>query len=125
MSRLAIERRLLLFIAVVTLLTGAAQMALPERLLSILSAESTRTSAHFFATVGMFMVVIGGALLQALRTARPVPIVVFWTGWQKLGAAALVALGIGKGVLAPLAGWVAGFDLASGLLAFHYWKAIR
>jgi hypothetical protein len=125
MSLEKLLHRLLLIISVLTVLSGLTQLLSPSLVLRILSADLTPTTAHFFAIVGMFMVLFGGLLLHALLSRRHHPVAVFWAGLQKLGAAAAVALGVGKALFAPLALMVAGFDLFSGALIFLYWFLIR
>ena len=75
--------------------------------------------------VGMFMVLFGGLLLQALFASRPQPIPVFWCGMQKFGAAAAVSVGVFREVLSWLALGVAAFDLFSAVLILVYWFSIR
>ena len=116
---------LLLLIAAATALTGAAQAMTPSFFLHLLSAESTTTSQHFFAIVGMFMVLFGGATLHALLSLKHHPVVILWSGFQKLGAAAAVGLGVQRGVFSRLAIIVSVIDLLSGLLALWYWRRIK
>lgn len=116
MDALTIERRAVGAIAAITILTGAAQLALPAPLLRLLQVEPRTDAAHLFATVGMFMIVMGGAVLHAQAKRGALPVVLFWAALQKLGASLLVALGVRRGVFAELALVVAAFDFASGLL---------
>jgi hypothetical protein len=116
---------LLVLIAAMTALTGAIQMIAPAFILRLLSAETTATSKHFFAIVGMFMVLFGGATLNALLSFKHHPVVIFWSGLQKLGASAAVGLGVVNEVFSSIAIVVAVIDLLSGLLALWYWKRIR
>lgn len=116
---------LLVLIAAGTALTGAAQAMAPGFFLHLLSAEATTTSQHFFAIVGMFMVLFGGATLQALLSHKHHPVVILWSGLQKLGAAVAVGLGVERGVFSQLACIVAVVDLISGLLALWYWRRIK
>jgi hypothetical protein len=116
MATLQIERQATNLIAWITVLTGASQMVMPATLLPLLAVQSTPAAAQLFATVGMFMVLFGGALLHAQRATQALPLVLWWAALQKLGAAALVAWGVGHDVFAPLALAVAAFDAASGLL---------
>ena len=116
---------LLALIAAATVLTGATQMFAPAFVLHFLDADVTRTSAHFFAIVGMFMVLFGGATLNALFSARPSPVVIFWSALQKFGASGAVALGVTRGVFSQLAYAVAVIDFLSGVLAIWYWLRIR
>jgi hypothetical protein len=119
------ERRALMAIAAVTVATGAAQILAPSVELKPLQVEDSPATRHLFGTLGMFMVIVGGLLLGALRRPAAPPAVVFWAGAQKLGAAGAVALGVRRAVFSPLALVVAVFDFASGLLAFDYWRRVR
>jgi hypothetical protein len=116
---------LLVLIAAATFLTGAIQVFAPGIILRLLSAETTKTSEHFFAIVGMFMVLFGGATLQALLSFKHHPVVILWSSFQKLGAAIAVGLGVQRGVFASLALVVAIVDFLSGVLALWYWSRIR
>jgi hypothetical protein len=119
------ERRILVAIAATTVATGALQAAAPRALLDPLLAEDDATTRHFFGTIGMFMVCVGGTLLDALLRRPRERRVVFWTAAQKLGAAGAVALGVRRRVFAPLALLVDGFDALSGLVALDYWRRAR
>jgi hypothetical protein len=116
---------LLVLIAASTFLTGAVQAVAPAFILRLLSAETTPTSQHFFAIVGMFMVLFGGATLHALLSFKHHPVVILWSSFQKFGASVAVALGVQRGVFASLALLVAIIDLLSGVLALWYWSRIR
>lgn len=119
------ERKALLAIAVVTVATGGAQIVAPSAMLEPLRVEDSPATRQLFATVGMFMAIVGALLFGALR--RPVDArrpVVFWASVQKLGAAAAVALGVRRAVFSRLALLVASFDFASGLLALDYWRRL-
>lgn len=117
MDALLLERRAAAAIAGITVLTGAAQMVAGGPLLSLIAlSPPDLAAAHLFATVGMFMVLFGGALLHAQRRREALDVVLLWSSLQKLLAAALVAWGVGRGVFGSPALLVAGFDFASGLL---------
>lgn len=116
---------LLVLIAASTFLTGAVQAVAPAFILRLLSAEITTTTQHFFAIVGMFMVLFGGATLHALLSSKHHPVVILWSSFQKFGASVAVALGVQRGVFASLALLVAIIDFLSGLLALWYWSRIR
>lgn len=116
MTLLSLERRATTLIAWVTVLTGAAQLVMPAALLPLLAVAPTPAAAQLFATVGMFMVLFGGALLHAQQAPAALPLVLLWVALQKLGAAVLVAWGVAGGVFAPLTLAVAAFDAASGVL---------
>lgn len=116
---------LLILIAAATALTGAVQVFAPGFVLNLLDADTGQTSRHFFAIVGMFMVLFGGATLNALLSFRHHPIVIFWSAMQKLGASVAVAMGVIHEVFSTLGWIVAVVDLLSGFLALWYWKRIR
>lgn len=113
-----LERRASAAIAWITIVTGALQLTLPTYLLPVLGVEASAAVAQLFATVGMFMVLFGAAVVHALRRQEATNVVLLWAGWQKIGAAILVTWGVTQGVFAQLALLVAGFDFASGLLFF-------
>lgn len=118
-------RRALIAISALTVVSGAVQALAPARLLRALMAQDDAAARHFFATIGMFMVVVGGGLLSALLRPGRQPIIVFWAALQKLGAAVAVGLGVKRRIFSPLALGVAFFDLLSGLLAAEHWRRTR
>jgi hypothetical protein len=100
-----------------TLLTGIAQMLKPGVVMRVIGAKDTSTGRHLFATVGMFMSVIGGQLLQTILFERKASRVVLgWATAQKFGASIAVAVGVARGIFSPLALAVAGFDFLSGIV---------
>ena len=111
-------------VAGLTVLSGLGQLVLPGVVLDALGAESTPTSRHFFAIVGMFMAVVGGVTLQALL-ADPPPYVVLWCAVQKAGAVAAVTVGVARDLFAGIALLVAAFDLLSAVLAGLLWRRMR
>jgi len=112
-------------IGVITIVSGAGQVVAPGFVLNQLAVETNPASLHFFAIVGMFMVLFGGLLLNAMYNVPPQPVALFWAALQKFGAFAAVGLGVMNGVFSPLAWLVAGFDLLSGALILVYWRAVR
>lgn len=114
------ERAGLAAIGVITVATGAAQAVAPGRLLPAIGVENAPATRQLFGTVGMFMVIVGGTLLGALRRPACARGVVFWVAAQKLGASGAVGLGVKRSVFSPAALLVAGFDFLSGLLALDY-----
>lgn len=116
MDLLSLECRAVAAIAAITMLTGAAEMAAGAPLLALIATSPTPLDTHLFATVGMFMVLFGGATLHAQRRREALPVVLLWGSLQKLLAAVLVAWGVARGAFVPLALAVAAFDFASGLL---------
>lgn len=118
-------RRALTAVSALTMVSGTVQVLAPRRLLSALMAEDDATARHFFGTIGMFMVVVGGGLLNALLRQGHDPVIVFWAALQKLGASVAVGLGVRRRIFSPLALGVAIFDLLSGLLAAEHWRRIQ
>jgi hypothetical protein len=118
-------RQVVAAIAALTVVSGATQLVAPGFVLDLIDGDSTDTSRHFFAIVGMFMVVVGGLLLHGLL-APPVPAyVALWCALQKFGAAAAVGLGVANDVFGSLALAVAGFDFLSGVLIALLWRRLR
>lgn len=118
-------RLALLLIGAITVVSGLAQLLAPGFVLAVIGGDTAPAAAQGFATVGMFMVVTGAMLVQDLWRRSGEPTVPFWIGVQKVAAAALVGLGVMRGLFAPLALGVAAFDLLSGVLAFVFVARIR
>ncbi len=118
-------RVLVAAIAAITVLSGAVQILFTGWDLELLDADSAPASRHFFAIVGMFMVLFGGMVLHALRAPRSLPVVLLWGGLQKFGASVAVALGVVTGVFSPLALGVAAFDLVSGAIYLWHREQVR
>lgn len=112
-------------ISALTVLSGLGQLALPGTVLDLLGADSTPTTRHLFAIVGMFMAVVGAVTLQALLSEPPPPYVVLWCAVQKLGAFVAVSVGVARDLFGPVAMVVAGFDLLTALLAAALWHRLR
>lgn len=112
-------------IGVITIVSGAGQVVAPGFVLGQLAVQTNPASLHFFAIVGMFMVLFGGLLLSGMYSVPQQPVALFWAGLQKFGASAAVGLGVMNGVFSPLAWLVAGFDLLSGVLILAYWRAVK
>jgi hypothetical protein len=119
------ERRALLAVGALTVLTGAVQVATPQTLLQVLDVEDSPATRQLFGTVGMFMVIVGGLLFGALRRPEARRDVLFGASMQKLGAAGAVAIGVRRSVFSPRALLVAGFDFCSGLLALDYLRRLH
>jgi hypothetical protein len=117
-------RVLLGIIAAITVLTGLLQLVAPAWVLHLIAADQTALTAHFFATVGMFMVITGALFLQTLVAHSTEPAIPFWIGVQKAAAAALVAWAIVRGLLFPQAYLVAAFDAITALFVFAFWRRL-
>ncbi len=123
MGNQTILNKILLLIAAVTAIGGLLQMLLPGVALHILEGDTGASSRRFFAIVGMFMLIVGGLLWQAVRQGRGLDLVCFWSMLQKFGATFFVTLSVFSGLLSTLALPVAAFDLLSGLvLGYAYWQ---
>lgn len=114
--------RIVALIGIVTVLSGAVQMIWPAWVLSMIGGSTSPTSDHFFGIVGMFMVLFGGLTLHGVFV-RSAP-AILWSGLQKFGAVAAVAIGVLHGLFAPVALAVAAFDLLSGVVMLTYWRRI-
>lgn len=121
----ALLKKIIQAIAVITIVSGGAQVVAPEFVLNIVGGEINDTSKHFFAIVGMFMVLFGGLTLHAFAVPQAQSVAFVWAGLQKLGAAVAVSLGVINAIFSPLALLVAGFDFLSAVLFYLYWKRIK
>lgn len=111
-------------IGAVTVCSGAAQVVAPGFVLGLVGAERTPTSKQLFATVGLFMVVVGGSLTHATLTGSPPHVTLVWAAAQKVGAVAAVGIGTARGVFRPRALAVAGFDLLSAGVVAAYARRV-
>lgn len=116
--------RVLRAIAGITVATGALTAVRPGLMLGELSPGPTPMDRQLFGTIGMFMVVSGGTLHRALSAPHPESGVLIWSAVQKLGASAAMGMGVRRGLYAPRALAVAGFDFASGLGCLAYAAAL-
>jgi hypothetical protein len=107
-------------IAVITVASGGVQLLATGWELELLQAQQTPAARHFFAIVGMFMVLFGGLLLHGLRRPHARRVALTWAALQKVGASAAVGLGVLTAVFSPLALLVAGFDLLSAAVLVAY-----
>lgn len=107
-------------IGAVTVISGAVQAVAPGFVLGLVGAERTPTSRQLFATVGLFMVVVGGSLTHATLKEPPPRVTLVWAAAQKVSAVAAVGIGVARGVFRPRALAVAGFDLVSAGLVAAY-----
>ena len=113
---------ILVLISVTTLVSGIVQIFAPAFILGIVGAEITAATRQCFATIGMFMFLFGGLLLQVLLSREVIAPVFLWAGLQKIGAFIAVGIGVMNHVFSPAAMLVASFDLLSGILVFVYMK---
>ena len=118
-------RMVILLISLITVFSGAMQVVSPSFVLQFVGAQVDVTTQQLFATIGMFMFLFGGMMVHALYSAADNRVVVIWSGLQKFLAAVAVGIGIQKGVFLPVAGLVASFDFASGILFFVYLRSLK
>jgi hypothetical protein len=121
----ALLRLVLIVIAAVTTVSGAAQLLAGAFVLKQIAPAAEPASVHLFQTVGMFMMITGAMFLQSLLTRSSEPAIPLWIAVQKLAAAVLVGLAWWKGLFLPIALGVAAFDAATGLLAFVFWRRLK
>jgi hypothetical protein len=114
-----------LLIAGITVVTGFAQMIAPALMLTFVGARADGPAPHLFATIGMFMALFGGSVLQAELGSGPAGPVPLWATLQKVGAAALVAVGVARGVFGAIALAVAAFDALSAVWMAAYFLQKR
>ena len=122
---LSLIRKLIIAIAVVTVISGVVQAIAPAFILGLVHAEIDPTTTQAFAIVGFFMALFGGLLIQCLAFGPPVLPGVLWSGLQKVGASAAVFIGIHRGVFSGFAAAVASFDGLSAVLILGYYWAVR
>jgi hypothetical protein len=103
-----------------TLAAGAFQTLFPGTVLHVLDSPSTTATRHFFAIVGMFMAVIGGAVTQSLFTPGDHRVLLLWGAVQKFGAFVAVSIGVAHDVFSGIAVLVALNDLASSVVLLWY-----
>ncbi len=123
-------RRIARAIGAITFATGATQVVAPAFVLRKIGGEQRPAPVHLFGTIGFFMVVVGGLLARA--TGRSAAYrggvdrsVVTWSAVQKVGATTAMAIGVARGVFAPVALLVALFDGLSAMLLLIYRSRIR
>jgi hypothetical protein len=112
----------LVLISVATLGSGIVQIVAPAFILGLISGEITGSTKQCFATIGMFMFLFGGMLLQVLLARQMLAPVFFWAGLQKIGAFVAVGIGVMNHIFSTQAMLVASFDLLSGILIFVYMR---
>ena len=108
-----------------TAVSGAVLIVLPGPILDLLDADNTAASRHFFAIIGMFMLLFGGMTWATLRAKESSKFVIFWAGLQKLGASAAVMAGVANDLFSPLALAIAALDLVSSVIYFAYRSTIK
>jgi hypothetical protein len=113
-------RRVLQVVSAATVVSGLVQLVAPRFVLGKVGASQSSTDKQLFATIGMFMTVIGALLYQELSDGNADQVVLLWAALQKFGAAGAVGIGVRRRVFARRALQVACFDFASGVLCLAY-----
>jgi hypothetical protein len=105
---------------------GLSQVLMPATVMAQLHVTVDVNTLQFFATLGFLLVVIGGLQIQSFLFTKPdQPLVVFWSGVEKLGAAVAVAIGALHHVFGPIMFFVGFMSVLLGLLHLWYWSEIR
>jgi hypothetical protein len=101
------------------------QLVAPQFILALIGADRNPTSEQLFSTIGMFMALFGGMLLQAMRSPSSQSVAIFWSALQKFGASAAVIIGVERHVFSVIALAIAAFDGLSGCIILWYWFQVR
>jgi len=113
-----------LAIAVITVISGLLQIIAPSFVLGMVGVVITPTTRQLFATIGMFMLMFGGLMVQALYSVQQNNAAILWGALQKIGASLAVFIGIFHHLFAPVAALVASFDFFSFILLIVYYRNI-
>ena len=104
---------------------GLAQLLVPALVLALVATEASSLSLHLIASLGLLVALFSGMFLYAIMDERPQHVAVLWTGFQKLGTAAAVGLGVQHAAyVAPVVAF-ALFDLVAGIMILGYWYRVR
>jgi hypothetical protein len=117
--------RILCGIGAVTVCVGFVELTFPDKTLDLVAVNASETSKYLLAVVGLMTGTFGLMLLYALASATPQHVAILWSGVQKCSVAALVGLGIQRGILSHAAIVLASFDLVSGAMIIGYWYWVR
>lgn len=116
---------LVVAISVATVISGIIQTLFPGFVLGRVGGETTPSTSHFFAIIGMFMFLFGGLMLQNVYAATPDRRATLWCALQKIGACMAVLAGVYNHLFSTIAIGVALFDLFSGIVFFYYRKSLK
>lgn len=113
---------LLILIAAITILSGLAQIILPETALSLTGISATAETVYLFRLVSLLTALFGGMLLHAVLSGKNSSSPLLWVGLQKELSAAAVLLAVISGLLpANNALLVAGYDFVAGVFVLWCW----
>lgn len=114
-----------LAIAVITILSGLAQIVAHRAVLSMLQVTISPETVYLFIVISLLTSLFGAALLHALLLRQRQTVIVFWASIQKvIGAAAVFGAAL-NGIIARSALLAAGYDFLAGIFIFGYWIIIR
>ncbi len=117
--------RTLCGIGIVTVCIGFAELTFPNETLDLVAINVSETSKYLLAVVGLMTGSFGLMFLYAIVSVTPQHVAILWSGVQKCALAALVGLGIQRGILSHVAIVLASFDLVSGAMIVGYWYWVR
>lgn len=120
MQLVRIEKAVVVGLAVLMVLYGALQLAMPAMMLQQLGvAMAGAGERQLMATIGLLLLILGSALLQALRLGTAQQLLL-WVGLEKIGFVALLAIGAHHGVYSAAVWPSVAFDSVAALLLFDY-----
>jgi uncharacterized protein YjeT (DUF2065 family) len=111
-----------LAIAIITIISGLLQVISPSFVLQMVGGAINPTTCQLFATIGMFMVMFGGLMVQAVYSEQQNGAAILWGGLQKIGASLAVFVAIFHHLFSPVAALVASFDFISFILLMIYYR---
>ena len=101
-----------------TAASGVMLMLAPRPVMWLLGTGRGQPAPFLFRVIGMFMTVSGASMVDACRAPEPSPNALGWAFVSKVGAAAMVTVGVRRHRMGPLAWVLAVFDGgAAALLA--------
>ncbi len=112
-------------IAIITIVSGLAQMLAPGIALSAMGIGDTPETRLLFTIVSLFTALFGAALLHAMLVSGNRAVIALWAGLQKVCGSSAVLIGVLQSLVAPTALLVAGYDFLAGLFVLWYWLRIR
>lgn len=114
---LHLELRIAQVLAATMLLTGCAWLLAPSLMFASVSTEAATPTAHaLFASNGLFLAILGAALLHALRQRAALPVLLLWISIEKLAYAALLLWQVNEGGFSSRVVSMAAFDGIAALL---------
>jgi hypothetical protein len=116
---------LVIMIAIITVVSGAVQLVLPETALTFMNIGISGETVYLFRLVSLLTALFGIALLHTALARSYEPILLLWASLQKLLGAAAVLFAVLSGLLASGASLVAGYDFLAGLYVLWFYNRRR